>query len=83
MVSASQLAVQTVKNNLHLTFEEPDSEKRIAQIKRLWVKSEDASFVDPDRVWKGHDELNEVNNGLTKKFEGRVFAEIGECCMLD
>lgn len=75
--AAAEAAISVVKANLHDVFEEPDPMKRRAAIERLWVPSSEAVFIDPDRIWRGHDEIDACVAGLTKKFEGWVFGEIG------
>jgi len=60
-----------------MVFEEADATKRNEAIKKLWVKDEDAVFVDPDRIWNGHAQIGECVGGLVQKFAGWVFAEVG------
>ena len=71
--------ISAVQENLHHVFEETDATKRKAAIEKLWVKSEDAVFIDPDRIWRGHDEIDRCVAGLVVKFQGWVFAELGKC----
>jgi hypothetical protein len=77
MPSAAEVAISTVKEDLHLVFGEANRDKRQKSIERLWVKSEDVVFVDPEKIWKGHEELNDCVDALTKKFPGWVFTELG------
>lgn len=78
MATSADLAISAVKANLHLVFEEADATKRKAAIERLWMKSEDTIFVDPERIWNGHAQIDECVTELVKKFAGWVFVEIGK-----
>ncbi|KAK5171306.1 uncharacterized protein LTR77_004450 [Saxophila tyrrhenica] len=82
MSTDSNPAVAAIQDNLHLIFEEADATKRRAAIEQLWANSEDAVFVDPERIWRGHDEIDQCITSLVEKFKGWVFVEIGDAQLL-
>jgi hypothetical protein len=77
MANTSSTCISAVRANLHQVFEEADPQTRRQAIEKLWSKSEDCVFVDPDKIWYGHDGIDECVAALVKRFEGWVFVEIG------
>lgn len=77
MATTIEQATSAIIGNLHQVFEEPDKTKRDQAINRIWSGSSEAIFVDPDQVWRGHEEISRCVDGLQKKFGGWVFEELG------
>lgn len=65
-------------NNLHLVFEEANDAKRINAIQQIWSRSSEATFVDSERIWRGHEDIDKCVRDLQKKFAGWAFREIGQ-----
>ena len=70
-------AKSAIIDNLHFVFEEANNEKRISAIQRIWNQSSEATFVDPERIWRGYEDIDNCVRDLQKKFAGWVFKEIG------
>lgn len=71
-------ATTAIRENLHQIFGEADASKRQQTISRVWANSEESVFVDLEKTYHGHAELEGCVAELQKKFAGWVFTETSE-----
>ena len=69
----AQTVETLLRENIYGVFSEPDSEKRRANIARLWA--EDGVFIDPDSRYEGHSGIARAAEGVVKRFRNFVFTE--------
>lgn len=67
---------ELLERNLHGIFGERDSRARRAALEACWRP--DGVFVDPDGRYVGLDAIEECVEALQARFQGFVFASLGE-----
>jgi hypothetical protein len=75
-IHMAQTIETLLRENIHGVFGEPDAEKRIKAIARLWA--DDGVFVDHNDRYEGHARIALAADGLAKKFPNFIFTERGE-----
>lgn len=78
MTTTVKEAKEAIVDNLHLVFEQPDPTERDIQIQRLWAPSSEATFIDPERIWHGHNEISACVADLQTRFSKWTFKELGK-----
>ena len=64
-----------LRENIHGVFSEPDADKRLKNIPRLWTP--DGVFIDPDSRYEGLSGVERAAEGVVKRFPGFIFTERG------
>lgn len=76
-MTTADAVIKLLQDNLHLIFAEPDEEKRLAQLGRLWFADSECFFIDPLGVFTTHKSISDLTAGLLASNAGNIFTELG------
>jgi hypothetical protein len=76
-MTTTDVVIKLLQDNLHLIFGEPDEEKRLAQLNRVWYPDSECLFIDPMGIFSTHKSISDLAAGLQASSVGSVFTQIG------